>query len=573
MGNNTRTEYRNYIEKIKPKPIWNLKYYKDDDKYSDGDVEDEILKIIADNEPEKYTEAIMKHYSWPAFYHLTRTRRNILNWYDFDKDSDVLEIGCGFGAITGMLCDRCSSVTSVELSQRRAMGTLLRCRDKENLEIIVGNLNDIQFSKKFDYITLIGVLEYQGRFTESDNPYRDFLNKIKKLLKPDGKLLIAIENQYGLKYWCGAREDHTGVPFDGMNQYLYTNQGIRTFSKEGLNKLIKESGFGNTYFYYPMPDYKLPTVIYSQDYLPEDDNMQNMSCYYAKDSKTLIAGEKRIYKDIIDNSVFEFFANSFLVECSDSENLGDVIFASLCDERKEEYQIGTKISNDRSVIKFALHDDGIAHLKQTVENEKSIKEHGLLTLGSYMDTDVMRVPYSTDESFEKQFVRTCMTGSIDDAIYLIEKLYEQILKSSDVVSSDNNILYSFLPEMRNDGVDYGLVLKNGYLDMTFRNAFVHDDELVWYDQEWMLENVPADYIIYRALGTLYFSYPEINDYVPMENVIRQCGLEKSWDGLKKIERLFSASVRDGVHLTQRNTYSQVSDEAIVNNIKKIQKRG
>lgn len=569
MENNARDTYKNYIDKINPKPMWNLNYYKDDDKYSDGDVEDEILKIIADNEPEMYTEAIMQNYSWPVFYHLTRTRKNILSWYDFDKDSDVLEIGCGFGALTGMLCDKCSSVTSVELSQRRAMGTLLRCRDKENLEIIVGNLNDIKFTKKFDYITLIGVLEYQGRFTESDNPYRDFLAKVKQLLKPDGKLLIAIENQYGLKYWCGAREDHTGVPFDGMNQYLYTNQGIRTFSRESLKELIKDSGFDNTYFYYPMPDYKLPTVIYSQEYLPKDENMQNMSCYYAKDSKTLIASEKRIYKDIIDNNVFEFFANSFLVECSDSDAAGEIIFASLCDDRKEEYQLGTKISKDKKVIKFALSDKGIAHIKQTVENEEKIKSRGLFTLGSYMEADIMKVPFSSDESFEKNFVETCKSGNIDAAVYLIEKLYEQVLKSSDIVSAEDNILYSLEPEMRNDNIDYGYILKNGYLDMTFRNAFLHDEDLVWYDQEWMLENIPADYIIYRALGTVYFSYPEINDYVPMESVIKQCGLEKSWNGFKKIEQLFSASIRDEMHITQKNRCSQVNDERIVENIKKI----
>ncbi len=569
MENNARDTYKNYIDKINPKPMWNLNYYKDDDKYSDGDVEDEILKIIADNEPEMYTEAIMQNYSWPVFYHLTRTRKNILSWYDFDKDSDVLEIGCGFGALTGMLCDKCSSVTSVELSQRRAMGTLLRCRDKENLEIIVGNLNDIKFTKKFDYITLIGVLEYQGRFTESDNPYRDFLAKVKQLLKPDGKLLIAIENQYGLKYWCGAREDHTGVPFDGMNQYLYTNQGIRTFSRESLKELIKDSGFDNTYFYYPMPDYKLPTVIYSQEYLPKDENMQNMSCYYAKDSKTLIASEKRIYKDIIDNNVFEFFANSFLVECSDSDAAGEIIFASLCDDRKEEYQLGTKISKDKKVIKFALSDKGIAHIKQTVENEEKIKSRGLFTLGSYMEADIMKVPFSSDESFEKNFVETCKSGNIDAAVYLIEKLYEQVLKSSDIVSAEDNILYSLEPEMRNDNIDYGYILKNGYLDMTFRNAFLHDDDLVWYDQEWMLENIPADYIIYRALGTVYFSYPEINDYVPMESVIKQCGLEKSWNGFKKIEQLFSASIRDEMHITQKNRCSQVNEEGIVENIKKI----
>ena len=80
-------------------------------------------------------------------------------------------------------------------------------------------MNDIVFDKKFDYITLIGVLEYQDSYTETPNPYRDFLINIKRLLKPDGKLLIAIENQYGLKYWCGTPEDHVGIPFESINQY------------------------------------------------------------------------------------------------------------------------------------------------------------------------------------------------------------------------------------------------------------------------------------------------------------------------------------------------------------------
>ena len=104
---------------------------------------------------------------------MTHLRKNILNWYDFNKESDALEIGCGLGAVTSVLCGKCKTVTAVELSKRRATAAWLRCREKENLEIIVGNLNDIQFEKKFDYITLIGVLEYQGSYTNSENPYKD----------------------------------------------------------------------------------------------------------------------------------------------------------------------------------------------------------------------------------------------------------------------------------------------------------------------------------------------------------------------------------------------------------------
>ena len=62
-------------------------------------------------------------------------------------------------------------------------------------------------------------------------------------------------------------EDHVGIPFEGINQYRDVERGVRTFSKTALDTLIKESGFHNTYFYYPYPDYKLPTVIYSQDVL------------------------------------------------------------------------------------------------------------------------------------------------------------------------------------------------------------------------------------------------------------------------------------------------------------------
>lgn len=561
--------YEQYLKKFNPKPIWNLKFYKNDDQYSDGDVENSILKLIAENLPENYVEAISKNFDWAVYYHLTPTRKNILNWYPFQPDSDVLEIGCGLGALTGLLCDKCKSVTSVELSQRRAMGTLLRCREKENLEIIVGNLNDIEFTKKYDYITLIGVLEYQGRFTNSDNPYRDFLTKIKQLLKPDGKLLIAIENQYGLKYWCGAGEDHTGVPFDGMNQYIYTNQGIRTFSKEGLKKLVNESGFSDTFFYYPLPDYKLPTVVYSEKYLPQNENLQNTLFYYAPNRMSLLANEKNLYKDIIENGVFEFFANSFLVECSNNAQIGENVFASLCHDRLEEFRLGTRIQDNGIVEKFALSEKGKLHIRQTVMNEMALRERGLHTLGSTMDGDCLKVNYTRAVPFEKVFVDACRMGDEEKVIELIEKLYAEILQSSEVVSEEKNIFYSIMPELVYGEEKYGPVLKYGYLDMTFRNAFMVDGELYWYDQEWMLENIPADFIIFRALGTVYFSYPDINDSMPMQWIIDKCGLQDGWEACKKLETLFSASIRDRLQINEDAAFTKIDDKTYVENIKKL----
>ena len=51
----------------------------------------------------------------------------------------------------------------------------------------------VREEEKFDYITLIGVLEYAGSFTHTQEPYKDFLLNIKKYLKPSHQLYRLIK--------------------------------------------------------------------------------------------------------------------------------------------------------------------------------------------------------------------------------------------------------------------------------------------------------------------------------------------------------------------------------------------
>ena len=41
-------------------------------------------------------------------------------------------------------------------------------------------------TEKFDYVTLIGVLEYAPSYMAGEDPFGTFLEKINGLLKPDG---------------------------------------------------------------------------------------------------------------------------------------------------------------------------------------------------------------------------------------------------------------------------------------------------------------------------------------------------------------------------------------------------
>lgn len=552
---------------IGPKPKFNLDFYHGEDLYSDGDVEDEIIEMIAKNAPDDYNDAIYANYKWATFYHLTQMRQNILNWYPFKAGSSVLEIGCGFGAITGLLCDKCESVTSVELSKRRATGALLRCREKDNLEIIVGNLNEIKFEKKYDYITLIGVLEYQGSYTDGENPYQEFLKKVKSLLKPNGKLLIAIENQYGIKYWCGAVEDHTTVPFDGINGYVMTDRKVRTFSRKGLEKLIKDSGFANTYFYYPMPDYKLPTVIYSEKHLPSSANMENVNYYYIPSTKYLIGNEAKVSEDIIENGVFEFFANSFLVECSDDDTIGEMKFTCASSLRLKDYQMLTSMTKDGKVVKRScIKGNAERHLDEIMQNEHNLIERGVAVCVGERMGDTLVYPFLEGDSLEKQYLKACEEKNVQKMYEILDAVWNCILMSSDEVALEENIMYSLgIGDVKNSTY-YGPILKNAYIDMLLRNSIINNGQLTWIDQEWVLENAPAKFAFFRMITELYIPYPHLENVLPFAQIFEKYGLMECFEDFQELNKLFFDVVIDRKMCSERGGLPGIDENVIKQNI-------
>ncbi|CAN7723591.1 methyltransferase domain-containing protein [Paenibacillus sp. LjRoot153] len=289
----------------------NYSYYKGTDLYSDGIIEDKMLEIAKTHE--NCEDVLAEDSRWPILYHFSTIRQNILEWFPFKKDAEVLEIGAGCGAVTGALLKNDLVVTCIELSKKRSMINAFRHKNYEKLEIIVGNFIDIEITKKYDYITLIGVLEYAKLYIENnDNPSIHFLKTIKEYLKEDGKLFIAIENKFGLKYWSGAKEDHTGILFDGIEGYTTNNNSAETFSKNELKSMMDEAGFHGIEFYYPYPDYKFPLHIYSDKRLPQIGDMVLDRYNYDQDKLSLF-DEKSVYDNLIKSQMYDMFSNSFLI--------------------------------------------------------------------------------------------------------------------------------------------------------------------------------------------------------------------------------------------------------------------
>lgn len=294
----------------------NYRFYKGSDEYSDGDdTENRLLQIVTENPTADFPKITTQEKSWPILYHLSPIRENILNWIDIKSGQRILELGSGCGAVTGALLNRGAQVTAIDLSLRRCRINATRHKECDDLTILVGASEDIlpRLEERFDHITLIGVLEYAAVFSDARNPYHQILGMIRQRLSDDGVLWVAIENKLGLKYFAGCPEDHTGRPFESIVGYPHRD-GPYTFSRKELQTLARECGY-SCEFYYPYPDYKFPTKIFSDEYLPQKGELSRNWQNFDAD-RLVLFDERRAFDTIIDAGLFPELANSFLVKMS-----------------------------------------------------------------------------------------------------------------------------------------------------------------------------------------------------------------------------------------------------------------
>ncbi len=492
----------------------NLKFYKGKDEYSDGDIEDKIIEFIK-KYPDNYEKAFEEDSSWPVFYHLADRRKNVIRWYPFKKNASILEVGGGMGAITSELCQKCKKVTSIELSKKRATAILERNKNAKNLEIIVGNFKDIVLKEKYDYILLNGVLEYSALYIDSENPYEDFINQLKKNLRDNGKILIAIENRFGLKYWCGACEDHTNRIFDGINNYK-NNSKIKTFSKNDLEYLFNKLNL-NYNFYYLLPDYKFPEIVLTDEFVQNEKNIC-YTPYYWRTFK-MFGDEKKIFKDILMNNVLDFFANSYFIELSLIKTDKEVLFAKYNDSRNKKYAIETFEKNGK-FYKKAKFEQGKEHIENILEYDKLLNKYGINTLEIYKDEIGIYTNYTDFQSLSDYLIDLCKKGNlvllketINNYVLYLKKHFCKEKINEDV----NTIFEKYNIEVSNEIKDNLYFIKDGFIDLIFQNILVNKSgNYIAFDQEWLEKFVPLEYIVYRAIRMFIFynlSNMEYNVYI------------------------------------------------------------
>jgi SAM-dependent methyltransferase len=300
-----------------PSSVWVLKDHRTFG-YSDGaESEKYLASVFAQARDVSCGSVELESYikDWPSEYHLTSKRAQLLSGFKYDRSLKVLEVGCGCGAITRFLGETFDNVVSVEGSINRARLARQRTRDLSGVAIICAPFQEIKFVGKFDLIFCIGVLEYSASFVAGSDPYDAALRYFADMLTPNGMLIVAIENQFGLKYFNAAREDHLGTLYEGLEGYHTTPNKVRTFGKVELERRIG-AYFPTMQFYYPYPDYKLPDCVLAEDFVASGRAGELVSQLQSRD----YAGDLRpswdeslVALELARNAALPFFSNSFLV--------------------------------------------------------------------------------------------------------------------------------------------------------------------------------------------------------------------------------------------------------------------
>ncbi len=267
-------------------------------------------------------------------------KKDLLNWYDFKPGSRALYIG-EENPYASVLNEAGLSVVCAPIG---LTDSPLWQQEREG---------------SFDYIVAVGILETWQEPGE-------LLKAWRRLLKPDGTLLLGMNSRFGLKYFCGDRGPSTERSFDGIEGYrrVYVKRENtfmgRCCSREEIKELLGAAGWKKVRLF--------PTYHYSSSVFVE---------------------EECLYDGLIKNGMFHQMANAYLAECPADGSVCDVSHVTSSMERGRENALVTIIRRSGTVEKRAPYEEGRKRLLKLLDHGRDLAAHGIGVIDARMEKEFL----------------------------------------------------------------------------------------------------------------------------------------------------------------------------------------
>ena len=401
-------------------------------------------------------------------------KENLINWYNFNKDSEVLEITLDTETkITEYLKENVTHVNKIDIAT--------------NLDESIG---------KYDYV----IIHNFYSVNKKDINLEKLLQYAKLHKKDNGTMLISIKNKLGIESMnCINVEEEQNIE----NQNMY--------SKKEIEKILINNQIKNYKFYYLLPNENYPNIIFTDEHLPSQEGILRDLTLYNKDI-LVKEDEREIYRRILneDINLFKIFANSFLVEISDEPIKNDIVYVTFGNSRKEKYRLKT-VMRKNDVYKEAVTKIAEEHIDEIKNNIEILENSKINMLDSYKDGRIYSKLITEKQSFDKELIKEAKNNGTEIIIEPIKKFKEELENKLEISKeTDNTVFEKYKIECSKEIKNKLHFIKDGIFDLIFQNCFVLDNKFNFYDQEWKQSNVPLEFIIYRAIYYLGNSNSKID---------------------------------------------------------------
>lgn len=463
----------------------------------------------------------------------------LIGWYPFRKQEQVLFLW-DEGAEAGELCEF--------LEQK---GVALTCCTEEELQ---------HKKERYDCILLVGSIE------RSRHPER-LLSECRKHLAPAGRLLLGANNRLGIRFFCGDQDLYTGHVLDGLDHYAKVSPkrreklAGRAYSKAELQGFLSQAGFLRQRCYSVMPSLDRPQILLAEGYIPNEALEIRIFPQY-KNPRTVFLEEEKLYGDLLKNGLFHAMANGFLIECTVEGELTDADQITLSGDRGHENALATLIRKDVSVSKQALYPEGEGRLEELFANTRYLQERGIPVAGVKQEENALVMPYVEGELATLYF-RKLLRQDREAFLQKLEEFRSLITASSEPVPYEKVNWEHFDPGWDSRKADdpnlhkwrelalgteekqknIGVILKRGYMDLVSLNCFHTKQGFLFFDQEFYVEDLPANVIFLRTIDLIYQDDPLLEELLSRDEVLKHFSLYEHRELWRRYTGFFMRKLR------------------------------
>lgn len=424
---------------------------------------------------------------------------------------------------------------------------LIDVLEEKGLDVVSFMMDELDaVGGEFDYIVSSGIIE------RNEVPEKMLMN-LRRLLKATGTLLLGAENRLAIRQFCGDKDSFSGHVLDGIDDYARADgkriNGGRAYAKAEYEKMLSRAGFLKYRFYSVMPELIRPQILIGEDYIPNEDiNVRVFPQYQSPD--TIFLGEELLYGTLLENRIFHQMANAFLIECTIDGECSDIDQITVQGDRGHEEALATIIKAQKWVFKKALYPEGEHKIAALVESMEYLRQRGIPVVDARIEGDVCVMPYINGQ-IATEYFREMMRNDKELFLSEMEKFRDMILSSSDHVSYEDVNWMQFEPWCENRKKDdpnidqwrkrafgspeekrnIGVILKRGYIDMVSLNCFHTEKGFVFFDQEFYIENFPANTILIRTIDLIYKDNYDLEKIYPRGELLKHFSLyeyQRTW---------------------------------------------